>query len=139
MAEKRTTGIWVAAVIVALIFFAAGIPKIIPWGTLWRDWVLRFAVWGYPGWLVVVVGVLETAAAAAVLVPRFAFAGAATLTVIMAGALVTHFTHREGVVMLRPIVMFALLYPILNKERPRSLITKLRGLIPKKPDDTAGQ
>lgn len=118
-------------IVVALVFFAAGIPKLF----IYRDWLFRFYVWDYPKWLLIVVGIVETAGAAAILIRRTVFAGAVALSLIMVGAFITHFTHREGLVMLRPLVMLALLYFILKKTKPRNLMTKLRGLISKSATD----
>jgi uncharacterized membrane protein YphA (DoxX/SURF4 family) len=64
----------------------AGVPKLA--GA--EAHVRHFEVWRYPDWFRLVVGAIETASAVLLLVPRFAFAGALGIAVVMAGATYTH-------------------------------------------------
>jgi uncharacterized membrane protein YphA (DoxX/SURF4 family) len=116
MAENKTTGLRIATIVAALIFFAAGVPKLfaIP------EWLFRFYVWGYGKWFLYAVGTLEVLGAAALLYRKTAFAGALVLVAVMVGAFVTHFIHRDGIALLGPVIALALLYPVLSKRRPRN-------------------
>ncbi len=96
---------WIATLLVAGGFVASAVPKLmghdLPVG--------EFAVWGYPGWLRVVVGLLELAGAILLLFPRFAIPASAFLGVVILGALYTHISHQEGVEILRPVAYTILL------------------------------
>jgi len=83
--------LWIASVFLALPLFAAGLPKLLGQG----GWVTAFVHWGYPAWLVPVVGVGEVLGVALLLVPRFASLGGLTIAIIMAAAAVTHTIHGE--------------------------------------------
>jgi uncharacterized membrane protein YphA (DoxX/SURF4 family) len=82
---------WIATLLLALPLFAAGLPKLLGQG----GWVRMFAHWGYPAWLVPIVGTGEVLGVALMLVPRFASVGASMIAVVMAGAAVTHMLHDE--------------------------------------------
>lgn len=132
MAKNNNIGLWIVTGLVSLIFFAAGIPKVFQI-VVYSDMLWRFALWDYPKWLLVLVGVVETVGAIAVLVPRTAFSAALVLSALMIGAFVTHFTHHEGRLMLVPIATLVLLYVIILKRKPRNLhLPKLRGSTPEK-------
>ena len=78
--------VWVPSLLLAFIFLMAGAPKLAGADAHVR----HFEVWRYPDWFRLVVGAIETASAVLLLVPRFAFAGALGIAVIMAGATYTH-------------------------------------------------
>jgi len=82
---------WIATLLLALPVFAAGLPKLLGQG----GWITAFAHWGYPGWLVPVVGTAEVLGVVLLFVPRVASVGATMIAVIMAGAAVTHAAHGE--------------------------------------------
>ena len=83
--------VWIATLILALPLVAAGVSKVIGQG----GWIPMFARWGYPSWLVPIVGIAEVLGVALLLVPRFASAGASMIAIMMAGAALTHATHNE--------------------------------------------
>jgi putative oxidoreductase len=85
-ARMSRIAIWVLSAMLAFVFLAAGIPKLL--GV--EAHIQHFARWGYPDWFRVVVGVVETASAVLLLIPRLAFVGAAGIVTIMAGATYTH-------------------------------------------------
>jgi uncharacterized membrane protein YphA (DoxX/SURF4 family) len=69
----------------------------------WQRWQLtgppysvKFVDWGRPFWLRFVVGAGELVAAVLLVIPqrRFRFMGAATLVVILTGAVITHIAIR---------------------------------------------
>lgn len=70
----------------AAMFLLAASGKFSPGGNL----ALQFEAWGYPFWLLVVVGVLEGGGALLLLVNRAVVPGLAALAGVMAGAIVTH-------------------------------------------------
>ena len=96
---------WFATILVAGGFVASAIPKLmghdLPVG--------EFAVWGYPGWLRVVVGLFELAGAIVLLFPRFAVPASVCLGVVILGAFFTHISQQEGAEILRPVAYTILL------------------------------
>lgn len=101
-ASSRLTHVtlWIATAILALPLLAAGLSKL-----LGQDaWTPMFAHWGYPAWLVPVVGIAEVLGVALLLVPRFSSAGAAMIAIVMASAAITHATHNEA-----PRVVFTII------------------------------
>ena len=82
----------VLSILLALMFLAAGVPKLLGG----PDVAAGFATYGYPGWFPLVVGVIEVAGAALLLVPRLAWLGAVAVGVIMAGATYTHAVLGQG-------------------------------------------
>ncbi len=61
-----------------------------------RGHIQHFAHWGYPDWVRVVVGAVETVSAVLLLVPRTAVVGAARIMTIMLGATYTHLFRVEN-------------------------------------------
>ncbi len=96
---------WIATMLAAGGFVASAIPKL-----MGQDLpVGEFAVWGYPGWLRVVVGVLELAGAIMLLFPRFKVFASVCLGIVILGAFFTHITQQEGMEILRPVAYTILL------------------------------
>src|SRR6266550_6760342 len=83
--------LWFGTAILALPLFAAGVPKLLGQG----GWVGLFAHWGYPAWLVPLVGIAEVFGVVLLFVPRFASIGATMIAIVMAGAATTHAMHNE--------------------------------------------
>ena len=97
-----TTGlVWLATAYLAIIFARAGIQKF----SSNSGWAHAFEVWGFPVWFRILVGILELAGAALVLIPRTAAYGAATIIVVMLGAVGTHVVHAEGIHEVVPLIM----------------------------------
>lgn len=117
MANQKNTGLWVATGLVTFVFLTASIPKLL----LAKVWLFRFIVWGYPKWFLIVVGLLELAGATAILFRRTAFWGATLLSAVMVGAFFTHFKSRDGIAMLGPVLVLAVLWYIMQKRKPRNL------------------
>jgi uncharacterized membrane protein YphA (DoxX/SURF4 family) len=78
--------VWVLSILMALFFLVAGVPKLL--GV--PAHVEHFATWRYPDWFRLVVGTVEVISAILLLIPRFAYLGAAGIAVIMLGATYTH-------------------------------------------------
>ena len=72
----------------ALGLYLASLCVRMGWGKLTPDefWTESFARWGYPSWFRVLVGAVELAAGAALVIPWVASYGALALSLIMAGA-----------------------------------------------------
>jgi uncharacterized membrane protein YphA (DoxX/SURF4 family) len=79
--------LWAAATLLALLFASSALPKLT--GAQLAD----FTRWGYPAWFMTAVGALELASAVAILVPRLALIGAAGMSAVLLGALLTIATH----------------------------------------------
>ena len=86
---RRVTA-YVFGVLVAFVFISQGLMKFDPDGF----WTPSFERWGYPVWFRYLIGVLETAGGALLLVPRTATYGAGVLLSIMVGAFITRL--RDG-------------------------------------------
>lgn len=90
---KRTTNVvlWVVSILLAALFVMSSLTKL----TSNAGIVARFEHWGYPAKFYLVVGVMELAGAALLLVRRISAYGAGLLAVVMVGACVTHLAHGE--------------------------------------------
>jgi uncharacterized membrane protein YphA (DoxX/SURF4 family) len=82
--------VWTLQILTGLLFVLVGLMK-------FQDpsWARNFARWGYPDGFHLVIGVVEAAGGAALLVPRFTAYAALLLVVVMAGAAGTHLLHGE--------------------------------------------
>ena len=78
--------LWVFALFLAWVFIRQGFAKF----SDTSGWARAFRVWHFPVWFRIVIGVLETSAAALLLTRRTAFAGAIIIMVVMLGAMATH-------------------------------------------------
>lgn len=70
---------------------------------------IEFAVWGYPGWFLYVVGAMEVGGALALWHPRWSRTGLALLAAVVLGAVATHVNFREWTALQRPAAFAALL------------------------------
>ena len=77
----KTIALWALQIFIGSMFVLVGVLK-------FQDptWVRNFARWGYPDGFYIVVGVLEAAGGAAMLVPRLTTYAALLLITVMAGA-----------------------------------------------------
>ena len=113
--------VWTCAIFLAVAFVFAGILKFE--GRSAVGWAERFAQWGYPASAQYVVGVLEILGGVGVLIPRWRRAAAATLVVIMVGALGTHAVHGEFQRFIPPLVLGGLAF-VIYSARPRAPVEK---------------
>ena len=81
----KEVAVWLLTVLLVLMFANAGIRKFPESG----GWTRMFRHAGFPDWFRILIGVIEVAAAALLLLPRTAAYGAATVIVVMIGALGT--------------------------------------------------
>lgn len=96
---------WVVSVLLAILFLLAGFGKVVAD----PGWIERFAAWGYPAWMVRLIGLVEVIGAILLLVPRASQYAIALLMFLMMGAAYTHFAAAEGAAILRPALFFGLL------------------------------
>jgi len=78
--------LWVPSLFLAYVFARQGYSKF----SDTSGWARAFAVWHFPVWFRVLVGVWEVAAAVLVLVPKVAPVGAAMIALVMLGGMGTH-------------------------------------------------
>jgi uncharacterized membrane protein YphA (DoxX/SURF4 family) len=82
----KEIGTWILTALLVLMFANAGIRKLFENG----GWTWMFRHVGFPDWFRIVIGVLETGAAALLLLPRTAAYGALIIIPIMLGAIGTN-------------------------------------------------
>src|SRR5918992_5250232 len=108
MAKKRALNdfvVWSLSVVLAAVFLLTGVPKLIGLGTVGLQ---ASAMRGFPDWIRIIVGIVETLGAIGLLIPATATFAALTLAVIMVPATLTQLTSGEGGGWI-PILLFALL------------------------------
>jgi putative oxidoreductase len=81
---------WSLAILLAALFLMVGVAKFVSPG-----WTVRFGAWGYPSWVVAVVGTIEVVGAILLIVPRVRVPAALLLVAVMMGAGITHAIHGE--------------------------------------------
>lgn len=120
---------WAIALGLAFVFGAAGIAKLM--GA--EPMAERFASWGYPMAFMYLVGVLEIAGAALLLMPNSGRAGSALLAVLMFGAIVTHLVAAEFLLAAAPTVMLIIIVAFSNAEGRRGVEDPTKKGITKEP------
>ena len=108
--------VWTCAIFLAVAFVFVGILKLE--GPSAVRWTERFVQWGYPANTQYVIGVLEILGGVGVLIPKWRRAAAATLVVLMIGALGTHAVHAEFQRLIPPLVLGGLAF-LMYSARPR--------------------
>jgi len=99
---------WILSIFLAFVFVAIGTSKLV--GPSSVHWTQRFQRWGYPTGSYFVIGILEIVAGIAILIPRWRRIAAATLMIIMAGALCTHALHGEWARVIPPALLGSLAF-----------------------------
>jgi uncharacterized membrane protein YphA (DoxX/SURF4 family) len=97
--------LWIVCGALALVFLLSGAPKLIGGSTIGLQ---AAAMRGFPGWLRLLVGLVEVVGAIALLVPRTSAVAAALLAFVMIPAALTQWMSGEPGVFV-PIVLFVLL------------------------------
>ena len=124
MATWKVVLLWILTAFLTLIFLTAGGTKLagLP---VQAD---NFARWGYPGWFMYVVGVIETSGAIALLIPRLAGFAALLLCSTMVGAALTHLIHGETTAVPVPLVLlaFVALVGYARRDPVLALITRFK-------------
>jgi putative oxidoreductase len=88
----REVLLWLFALFLAHIFIRQGYAKF----SDTSGWATAFRHWHYPVWFRFLIGGLEVAGGALLLVPRLASAGALVIVAVMAGAMATHIVQGEA-------------------------------------------
>src|SRR5918999_3302364 len=110
MAKKRALNdfvVWSLSVVLAAVFLLTGVPKLIGLGTVGLQ---ASAMRGFPDWIRILVGIVETAGAIGLLIPATATFAALALAVIMVPATLTQFMSGEGGVWIPPLLLVALVF-----------------------------
>lgn len=102
--------------LVTVAFLAAGSSKF----QSQSSWNQRFEHWGYPHWFLLVTGVLETAGAVGLWIPRLTRWALSLLGVVMIGAVVTHLMHPPLIQATTAVLYLVLLVGIGWARRSRS-------------------
>jgi uncharacterized membrane protein YphA (DoxX/SURF4 family) len=112
----KIIGVWTLQIGVGLLFVLLGVMK-------FQDpsWARNFERWGYPDGFYMVVGVLEAAGGAVLLVPRLATYAALLLIAVMVGAAGTHLVFGELQRLPVPLV-YLLLIALVGWLRRRSAL-----------------
>ena len=126
---RATTGaaVWTLSVLLAAIFVAAGVPKIVGIET---PLIQAGAMHGFPSWMRVVVGVCEVAGAVALLIPSLAIYGAIGLGILMIPASITQAMSAQPNLMVIPFALLLLLGVVgwlRDQETMRSLYKGIAG------------
>ncbi len=69
----------------------------------------NFERWGYPGWFLLFIGVVELIGGLGLLLPKTAGWAASGLVLVMLGAVWTHISHNDGAFVFMPILFLVLL------------------------------
>jgi len=85
--RARLAAAWCLGLYLAVMYIRMGWIKFDPGGF----WTAAFHRWGYPPWLRVVVGGVEVAGGAMLLIPWTATLGALAVAFVMAGAWITRY------------------------------------------------
>ncbi len=89
-ARLKKIAAWILFIFIGAMVFIVGVGKFTQ-----PSWPQRFAEWGYPANFYMVIGAVETLAGIGMLIPRIRAYAAASLLVVMLGALGTHIIHAE--------------------------------------------
>ncbi len=111
MADKGSRGTTIVSVLLALLFLLNGGMKLA--GMM----VEQFELWGYSGWFQYLIGVAETAAGVGFLMQKTRFLAAASMIVVMLGAIYTLVTNGQAAQAVVPLVALLLCLLVARKSR----------------------
>ncbi len=113
--KGKKIALWSLTILLAAAYLMAGGAKLAGASQM----VAEFTQWGYPAWFRILIGLAEVSGALLLLIPRLATLGAAGLSVVMVGAIFTHFKNGEGLRAMIPLVLLVLLALLGYARRPR--------------------
>ena len=120
----KEVAIWILTILLVLQFGNAGIRKFFEFG----GWTRMFHNLGLPDWFRILIGVLETAAAVLLALPRTAAYGAALIVPIMLGAFTVVAMHGWTRAFPQPIIALVMATIILvARWRQRATLTSESG------------
>ena len=121
MPDWKKIGFIAASVLVGLMFLMAGGGKLAG-----QDpHPANFENWGYPDWMMYVVGAWEVAFAVLILVPKTRFYGGALLVANMVGAAITHVTAGEVASIAMNVILGGLAFLVAWLSMPAPVAEKL--------------
>jgi uncharacterized membrane protein YphA (DoxX/SURF4 family) len=111
LANVRST----VALVLGVVFLGTGITKLAGMPYI----VQTFREWGYPPWFRIVIGLMETAGGALVLIPATRVLGATLIALVMVGAIGTHVHAGQWSMVPVPLVTLVLALLLVSALRPR--------------------
>ncbi len=108
MSKGKKIALWIVSILLAAMFVFSGGIKLLQPGQVKP----MFVHYGYAPWFATLIGISEALGGIGLLVPRLAGIAAIGLSIIMAGAVYTHFSHQEFGHGMIPVVLLALLIGI---------------------------
>lgn len=104
---------WILSFSMAAVFFVKGMSKFMD-SALWHA---QFMLWGYPGWLAQVAGLVEMGGAMALLVPSMTAMAAMLLAMERLAALLTHLRAEEYELATMSMALLAILAGLISMLR----------------------
>lgn len=120
----NTVVVWVVEVLVAGLFLAVGVPKVLG---LDPNYFQFAAMRGFPDWIRVVVGVCEVIGALGLLIPRLASYAAIGLAMFMVPAAITQAMSGEPGIYV-PILLFIVLLILAERRNPAAVKSLYRSI-----------
>jgi putative oxidoreductase len=120
----NTVVVWVVDVLVAGLFLAVGVPKVLGLETNFFQFA---AMRGFPDWIRIVVGVCEIIGAIALLIPRLSAYAALGLAMLMVPAAITQkMSGQPGVYV--PLVLCVVLLILAERRNPAAVRAMYRSI-----------
>lgn len=120
----NTVVVWVVDVLVAGLFLAVGVPKVLGLETNFFQFA---AMRGFPDWIRIVVGVCEIIGAISLLIPRLSAYAALGLAMLMVPAAITQeMSGQPGVYV--PILLFIVLLILAERRNPTAVRAMYRSI-----------
>ena len=107
--------VWLMTAMLVLVFMRAGLAKFDDTS----GWARAFETWGFPVWFRILIGVVEVAAAALLILPRTAPYGALLIVATMLGGMGTHLAVGQARHMRSEVVPMTFATIIFFARRPR--------------------
>ncbi len=105
MSKGKKIALWTLSILLGAMFVFSGLSKLLQLDAVKP----MFVHYGYAPWFAVLIGASETLGGLGLLIPRLAGIAAIGLSIIMAGAVYTHFSHHEFAHGMIPVVLLLLL------------------------------
>jgi putative oxidoreductase len=118
--KGKRIAITTISILVGVLFLFAGGTKLAP-GAMQARHVETFIRWGYPGWFMYVVGVVEVGGGLLLFIPATRFYAAALLACNMIGAAITHLKAGEMANVPVPVILCLLCAWIAYASRSSAL------------------
>jgi uncharacterized membrane protein YphA (DoxX/SURF4 family) len=118
MSKMKNIALWVLQALLALLFLLMGSQKLMGEA----ETAANFARWGYPGFMLYLIGFLEVAGGIGLLVPKLSGLAAAGLVGLMIGAIFTHLSHSEYSMAPVPVVVGIIAAVIAYFRNPLALL-----------------